>query len=66
MQWNMGIIVTRRHELDTWHGNMNVNKKKMKPRKAKGPMKWSQLHVTHTTHDTSTKHSCYANYNVLM
>jgi hypothetical protein len=45
---------------------MNVNKKKMKPRKAKGPMKWSQLHVTHTTHDTSTKHSCYANYNVLM
>jgi hypothetical protein len=25
---NVGIIVTKVHELDTWHGNMNANKKR--------------------------------------
>jgi hypothetical protein len=50
------------------HGmNKNANKKKgMKPHKAKGPMNISQLHVAHNTHDTSKKHSCYANHNVLV
>jgi hypothetical protein len=38
----------------------------MRPHQAQGPMKWSQLHVTHTTHDTSGKHNCYANYNVFV
>jgi hypothetical protein len=27
MQYNIGIIVARGHELDTWHVNKNGNKK---------------------------------------
>jgi hypothetical protein len=27
VEWNIGIIVARGHELDTWHGNKNANKK---------------------------------------
>jgi hypothetical protein len=27
MQWSIGIIVVRGHELDTWHVSKNVNKK---------------------------------------
>jgi hypothetical protein len=27
VQWNIKIIVVRGHELDTWHGNKNANKK---------------------------------------
>jgi hypothetical protein len=38
----------------------------MRRHQAQGLVKWLQLHVTHTTHDTSEKHSCYANYNVLV
>jgi hypothetical protein len=37
-------------------------KKNMKPHQAEGAMKWPQLHVTHTMHDMSKKHSCLTNY----
>jgi hypothetical protein len=36
---NVGIIVNRGHELDTWHGNMNTKKHGMKPHKTKGLVK---------------------------
>jgi hypothetical protein len=65
-QWSIGIIVARRHELDTWHAKKKQTKNGMKPHQAQGLVKWSQLHVTHTTHDMSRKHICSGNYNVSM
>jgi hypothetical protein len=67
MQWSIGIIVAKGHELDTWHVKQMQTKNGMKPpHEAQGLVKWSQLHVTHTMHDTSMKHSCFANYNILV
>ncbi len=55
------------HELDTWNVKQMQTKNGMKPpHEAQGPMKWSQLHVTHTMHDTSRKHIWFANYNILV
>jgi hypothetical protein len=27
VQWSIELIVAKQHELNTWHGNRNVNKK---------------------------------------
>jgi hypothetical protein len=62
VQYSIGIIIAKGHELDTWYVNKNANEKWYDP--TLGPKGNEVITITcYThTHDMSRKHSCYVNY----